>query len=171
MKAKFPNLSGQEIYHRLVVTADDKGAPGRDAEYGYGIVNPVRALTADIAPLATSASPATAATGDRERRCLAMIAYADAATDGPAGMLAVMKVVHNRIADPRFADDACAVALEPGQFQPVGEQPALRRALREPERRAPPPPGRAKLSGWPVLPRSGPRAIPRPVRSTSSTRG
>ena len=65
-----------------------------------------------------------------------MIAYAEAATDGPAGMLAVMKVVHNRIADPRFADDACAVALEPGQFQPVGEQPALRRALSEPERRS-----------------------------------
>ena len=95
-----------------------------------------------IWPLALSllaallACPATAATGDRERRCLAMIAYAEAATDGPAGMLAVMKVVHNRIADPRFADDACAVALEPGQFQPVGEQPALRRALSEPERRS-----------------------------------
>ena len=71
-----------------------------------------------IWPLALSllaallACPATAATGDRERRCLAMIAYAEAATDGPAGMLAVIKVVHNRIADPRFADDACAVALE-----------------------------------------------------------
>ena len=95
-----------------------------------------------IWPLALSllaallACPATAATGDRERRCLAMIAYAEAATEGPAGMLAVMKVVHNRIADPRFADDACAVALEPGQFQPVGERPALRRALREPEGRS-----------------------------------
>ena len=59
-----------------------------------------------------------------------MIAYAEAAGEGTAGMLAVMKVVHNRIAAPGFADDACAVALEPGQFQPVGERPALRRALR-----------------------------------------
>ena len=42
-----------------------------------------------IWPLALSllaallACPATAATGDRERRCLAMIAYAEAASDGP----------------------------------------------------------------------------------------
>ncbi len=57
MKAKFPNLSGREIYHRLVMTADDKGPPGRDAEYGYGIVNPVRALTADVPPLVESPSP------------------------------------------------------------------------------------------------------------------
>ena len=47
-------------------------------------------------------------------------------------MLAVMKVVHNRIAHPAFADEACAVALEPGQFQPVAERPALRRALADP---------------------------------------
>ena len=51
VKAKFPNLSGREIYHRLTATADDKGAPGRDNEYGYGIVNPVKALTADVPPL------------------------------------------------------------------------------------------------------------------------
>ena len=80
--------------------------------------------------------PAIATTSERERRCLAMIAYAEAGSEGQAGMLAVMKVVHNRIADPRFADDACAVALEPGQFQPVGEQPALRRALGAPEGRS-----------------------------------
>jgi spore germination cell wall hydrolase CwlJ-like protein len=79
------------------------------------------------------ACEAAAGTSDRERRCLTLIAYAEAAGEGPAGMLAVMKVVHNRIADPRFADDACAVALEAGQFQPVAERPALRRALVEPE--------------------------------------
>jgi hypothetical protein len=69
---------------------------------------------------------------DRERRCLTMIAYAEAGGEGSAGMLAVMKVVRNRITNPGFADDACAVALEPGQFQPVGERPALRRALAVP---------------------------------------
>ena len=46
-----------------------------------------------------------------------MIAYAEAGGEGSAGMLAVMKVVRNRIANLGFADDACAVALEPGQFQ------------------------------------------------------
>src|SRR4051812_26974326 len=65
---------------------------------------------------------------DRERRCLTMIAYAEAGGEGSAGMLAVMKVVRNRITNLGFADDACAAALEPGQFQPVWERPALRRA-------------------------------------------
>lgn len=75
-----------------------------------------------------------AVTSDRDRRCLAMIAYAEAASDGARGMLAVMRVVHNRIRSPAFADDACAVALEPGQFQPVRERPGLRQALRQPDR-------------------------------------
>jgi type VII secretion-associated serine protease mycosin len=57
VKAKFPNLSGREIYHRLIATADDKGAPGRDPEYGYGIVNPVRALTENVPPLTESPNP------------------------------------------------------------------------------------------------------------------
>jgi spore germination cell wall hydrolase CwlJ-like protein len=79
--------------------------------------------------LTVLASGAGAAGTDRERRCLALIAYAEAATEGSGGMLAVMKLIHNRIAHPGFAYDACAVALEPGQFQPVGERPVLRRAL------------------------------------------
>jgi hypothetical protein len=69
---------------------------------------------------------------DRQRRCLTMIAYAEAASEGSLGMLAVMKVVHNRVAHSDFADDICAVALERGQFQPVSERPALRRALESP---------------------------------------
>jgi N-acetylmuramoyl-L-alanine amidase len=72
-------------------------------------------------------------TTDRDRRCLAMIAYAEAAGEGSLGMLAVMRVVHNRIRHPGFPDDACAVALEPGQFQPVSERPGLRAALRRPD--------------------------------------
>jgi type VII secretion-associated serine protease mycosin len=59
VKAKFPNLTGPDIAHRLIATADDKGAPGRDPEYGYGIVNPVAALTADVAPVTPSATPPT----------------------------------------------------------------------------------------------------------------
>ena len=69
---------------------------------------------------------------DRQRRCLTMIAYAEAAGEGSGGMLAVMKVVHNRVVHPDFADDICAVALERGQFQPVSERPALRHALESP---------------------------------------
>jgi spore germination cell wall hydrolase CwlJ-like protein len=70
---------------------------------------------------------------DSDRRCLAMIAYAEAASEGSLGMLAVMRVVHNRIRHSAFPDDACAVVLQAGQFQPVSQQSGLRAALRRPE--------------------------------------
>jgi type VII secretion-associated serine protease mycosin len=61
VRSKFPNLSAAEVVHRLTATADDKGPPGRDIEYGYGVVNIVKALTADVPPLqsatATQALP------------------------------------------------------------------------------------------------------------------
>jgi type VII secretion-associated serine protease mycosin len=56
VRSKFPDLSAVEVVHRLTATADDKGPPGRDDEYGYGVLNIVKALTADVPPLA-SASP------------------------------------------------------------------------------------------------------------------
>lgn len=87
-------------------------------------------MTATMLAMSARAS----AMSDRERRCLTLIAYAEAAGEGTAGMAAVMRVVRNRVADPRFAGDACAVILEAGQFQPVAERPALRRALEAPER-------------------------------------
>jgi hypothetical protein len=69
VRARFPNLSAVEVIHRLTATAIDKGPPGRDDQYGYGIVNLVGALTADVPPLPASpsatptksAEPATAA--------------------------------------------------------------------------------------------------------------
>lgn len=57
VRSKFPHLSAREVVHRMTGTAIDKGKPGRDDEYGYGIVNPVGALTANVPPL--SESPAS----------------------------------------------------------------------------------------------------------------
>jgi type VII secretion-associated serine protease mycosin len=58
VRAKFPNLSGAEVIHRLTATAIDKGPPGRDDQYGYGELNLIGALTADVPPLeAASSSP------------------------------------------------------------------------------------------------------------------
>lgn len=62
IRSKFPQLPASEVIHRLTATATDKGAPGRDPVYGYGIVNPVAALTATVPPERTSASPAAPAT-------------------------------------------------------------------------------------------------------------
>ena len=67
--------------------------------------------------------------GDRGRRravqprdrCLALVAYTEAAVDGVAGMEAVIRVVRDRMADPRFPDDACAVIAQVAQFQPIAQ--------------------------------------------------
>jgi len=60
--SKFPDLTAVEVLHRLEATAIDKGEPGRDPVYGFGIVDPLAALTANVPPLASptpkeSASP------------------------------------------------------------------------------------------------------------------
>jgi len=59
VRAKFPDMPATEVIHRLTATAQDRGAPGRDDEYGYGIVDPVAALTADVPPLAQSSTVET----------------------------------------------------------------------------------------------------------------
>jgi type VII secretion-associated serine protease mycosin len=57
VRAKFPDLSAAEVVHRLTATADDAGVKGRDDSYGYGRLDLVKALTADVAPLPSSAAP------------------------------------------------------------------------------------------------------------------
>jgi type VII secretion-associated serine protease mycosin len=59
IRSKYPKLSARDVIHRLVTTADDRGPPGRDDQYGYGIVNPVKALTADVPLLTPTATPTT----------------------------------------------------------------------------------------------------------------
>jgi subtilisin family serine protease len=55
-----PGISPKEVLRRISLTADDKGAVGRDEKYGFGIVNPLRAVTA-VVPEPSSASPASSA--------------------------------------------------------------------------------------------------------------
>ena len=51
IRSKYPDLPAPEVAHRLTATAVDKGPPGRDDEYGYGVIDLVAALTADVPPL------------------------------------------------------------------------------------------------------------------------
>jgi serine protease len=48
IRSRWPDMSAGEVVNRIIRTADDRGAPGRDAEFGYGLINPVAALTADV---------------------------------------------------------------------------------------------------------------------------
>ncbi|MEU2612736.1 S8 family serine peptidase [Micromonospora sp. NPDC007271] len=60
IRSKYPNLPAQEVAHRLTATAIDKGPPGRDDEYGYGVIDLVAALTADVPPLGFESASVTA---------------------------------------------------------------------------------------------------------------
>ena len=82
------------------------------------------------------AAAATARAGEpsgREVRCLGLVAFTEAAVDGPPGMAAVIRVVRNRMADPGFPDDACAVVAQVAQFQPVAQSAVLQKVVRDPE--------------------------------------
>ncbi|MET0423570.1 MAG: S8 family serine peptidase, partial [Actinoplanes sp.] len=68
VRAKFPDLSAADVIHRLTATADDNGPPGRDDQCGFGVLNIVKALTADVPPLnsadaTASVTPSAAAPG------------------------------------------------------------------------------------------------------------
>jgi len=55
VRSRFPQLKAAEVVRRLTAKAIDKGPPGRDNDYGYGIVNLVGALTADLPTQTTPA--------------------------------------------------------------------------------------------------------------------
>ncbi len=67
VRARFPELSAPEVIRRLTLTADDAGPPGRDVEYGYGILNIVRALTAELPPPENTAAPSPPPLAEDER--------------------------------------------------------------------------------------------------------
>lgn len=49
VRAQFPNLNAYEVMHRIEATAQHPGAPGgRDNYIGYGVIDPVAALTAIV---------------------------------------------------------------------------------------------------------------------------
>jgi subtilisin family serine protease len=48
VRSKYPGLSAANVINRLIRTAEDLGPAGRDDRYGYGLVNPLAALTAEV---------------------------------------------------------------------------------------------------------------------------
>ncbi|RGC66280.1 Subtilisin DY [Micromonospora sp. MW-13] len=65
VRSKYPDLPAAEVAHRLTATAVDKGPPGRDDEYGYGVLDLVAALTADVPPVGFGSATAGAPAGSR----------------------------------------------------------------------------------------------------------
>ncbi|HEV7961619.1 MAG TPA: type VII secretion-associated serine protease mycosin, partial [Actinoplanes sp.] len=54
VRSRWPTMSAPEVINRIIKTAKDRGAPGRDNVYGYGMVDPTGALTADLPAVATN---------------------------------------------------------------------------------------------------------------------
>ncbi|MDP5227428.1 MULTISPECIES: S8 family serine peptidase [Arthrobacter] len=48
IRSKYPDMSAKQVINRIVSTARDTGAPGRDPLYGFGILDADKALTADV---------------------------------------------------------------------------------------------------------------------------
>jgi subtilisin family serine protease len=68
IRSQYPQMSAANVVERLIVTARDAGAPGRDERYGFGIVDPFAALTSDVPlvsanPLDTTPPPGRAVFG------------------------------------------------------------------------------------------------------------
>ncbi|WP_203912085.1 type VII secretion-associated serine protease mycosin [Rhizocola hellebori] len=54
IRSRWPQMSAANVVQRLIVTADDTGSPGRDDSFGFGIVDPFGALTADVPEVLTN---------------------------------------------------------------------------------------------------------------------
>lgn len=55
IRSKWPDMSAKQVINRIVSTAKDAGAPGKDPIYGYGILDAEAALKGDVP--ATSTNP------------------------------------------------------------------------------------------------------------------
>jgi hypothetical protein len=68
IRSRWPNMPAAEVVNRIIETAEDRGPAGRDAQYGFGMVDPTGALTAEVPaaatnPLDTSPPPGVARFG------------------------------------------------------------------------------------------------------------
>ena len=48
IRSKWPDMSASQVINRIVTTARDAGAPGKDPLYGFGVLNAEAALKADV---------------------------------------------------------------------------------------------------------------------------
>lgn len=51
IRARYPEMPAGDVINRMLRTARDIGPTGRDDSFGYGLVDPVAALTAEVEPV------------------------------------------------------------------------------------------------------------------------
>lgn len=131
IKSRFPNLNREQLLERLLLTAEDKGGPGPDVEYGYGVVDPLGALTEDVAyatpPADPSGSGPVAAPGGSEAGASGLVPVAVTA----GGLLLAAVVVLLVVRSARRRRPAAAAVTPPppahGPPPPPGDDAQWRR--------------------------------------------
>jgi membrane-anchored mycosin MYCP len=48
IRSKWPEMTAKQVINRIVATAKDAGAPGKDPLYGFGVLNAEAALKDDV---------------------------------------------------------------------------------------------------------------------------
>jgi serine protease len=48
IRSRWPDMRAGEVVNRIIKTAKDRGAPGRDEVFGFGMIDPTGALTATV---------------------------------------------------------------------------------------------------------------------------
>ncbi len=184
VRAKYPQLNAANVINRLIKTAKDAGAPGRDSDFGFGIVQPLEALTANVptvtanplggdTPVASASStpsvPAVASRdGSGSRRGTMLIGFAVVAGIVVLGAIVLIFVL--RAARARRARTYPYPPV-PYQQPPTGVVPAP--AYRSSHTNAYPPisygpPGQPGESGYPGSTGPGPSTHWPPGTGTSS---
>ncbi|RQX18508.1 type VII secretion-associated serine protease mycosin [Micromonospora ureilytica] len=51
IRSKYPDLNAPSVINRIIRTARDAGPSGRDPQYGFGLIDPMKALTANVPPV------------------------------------------------------------------------------------------------------------------------
>jgi serine protease len=85
IRSRWPTMPAGEVINRIIKTAKDRGVAGRDSTYGYGMVDPTGALTAEVPavmenPLDTTPSPGIVGFGNAPAS-----GQAQSAPDNPRG--------------------------------------------------------------------------------------
>jgi serine protease len=89
IRSRWPTMPAGEVINRIIKTAKDRGAAGHDDTYGYGLVDPTGALTAQVPavvdnPLDTTPDPGISRFGNAPAAGQAQSAP-DAAQAGTSG--------------------------------------------------------------------------------------
>ncbi|WP_446218083.1 type VII secretion-associated serine protease mycosin [Micromonospora sp. IBHARD004] len=98
VRSRYPDLDAANVVNRLIRTARDEGPSGRDPRFGFGVVDPLAALTRSVPPVSANplleAAPEPTASSSRDGRDdEPMVSFGLAKGAGPAVATALCLLV------------------------------------------------------------------------------